>query len=136
MLPDNPASSFLELIPGGFWIASRVELAGKSLIGRWVRRYRRQLLTACVTISGAALLSAWVETLGFVPAGAPCVLWPVLSAAIAGALATSPRLRLETLVLMRVVRSAVTTVLAAIGDRGRHGPVLGQAGSHPGLDPG
>lgn len=115
MLPDKPASVFLDLIPGSLWIALRAGLVGRSPIRHWVRRCRRQLLAACVTMPGAALLSAKIEALGFVPTDAPGALWPVLSAAIAGAFTVSPRLQLETLVLVRVVKSAVTTVLAAIG---------------------
>jgi len=104
-----------QLIPGGLWFSSLFEAASKSPVGRFVRRQRTPLLAACVVMPGAALLSAKVQALGFVPAGAPGALWPALSAAIAGALAVSPRLQLETLVLMRVVKSAVTTVLAAAG---------------------
>ncbi len=115
MLPDKPAFLFVELIPGGVWIASRLEAAGKSPAGRFVRRHRKKLLAACVTMPGAALFSAKIEALGFVQAGAPVAFWPAVSTAIAGALSVWPRPRLEAALLMRAVGSAARFMLAAIG---------------------
>ena len=115
MPPDGPASSFLELIPGGVWIALRVEAAGKSPPGRFVRRHREKLLATCIAMPGAALFSAKIEALGFLPAGAPGAFWPVVSAAIAGALSVWPRLRLEAALLVHAVGSAARFMLATIG---------------------
>ena len=115
MPPNNSASSFLELIPGGVWIVLRVEAAGKSPAARFVRRHRKELLAACVAMPEAALLSAKIEALGFVPAGAPGAFWPAVSAAIAGALSVWPRLRLETALLVHAVGSAARFMLATIG---------------------
>lgn len=102
------------LIPGGDWLAARVEAAAGSPAGRFVRRYRERLLAVCVTMPGAALLTFKIEAIGITPTTNPA-LGPALAAALAGTLTISPRLYLGTLFLARVVKSAVTTVLAAIG---------------------
>ena len=103
------------LMPGGVRLFLLVKAARSSPAGRFVRRHRAPLLATCVTTPGAALLSAKIEALGFVPAGVPGALWPAVSAAIAGALTASPRLHSAAVGVVRVVKSAATTVFAATG---------------------
>lgn len=102
-------------LPAGAWIATRLEIAGKSPVGRLARRYRERLLISCFTMPSAAFLAAKIGALGSIPAGASDAFAPSMAATIAGALTVSPRLHLEALFLARIVTSAATTMLVAIG---------------------
>lgn len=86
-----------------------------SSVGRFVHRHRDKLLAAGVAMPGTALLSAKVETLGILPNGVSGALGPVLAATVAGAITAWPRLRLEVLIVARLVGSAAKSMLAVIG---------------------
>ena len=101
------------LIAGGVWFVSRVEVTGRLSLGRFAWRQRRHLLAASVAVSATAAMVAMVDALRLGPASG--VAGYGLSAAIAGTLAVSPRLRLEALILVRTVASAVRAMLATVG---------------------